>query len=74
MERIKGMRITDVDAIDKAGLDRNEIAATLVDAYFKMILDDGFSMPTRTPAISSFSTTGVWPLWISEWPAGCPRL
>ncbi|MBF0319036.1 MAG: AarF/ABC1/UbiB kinase family protein [Nitrospirae bacterium] len=42
MERIEGMRISDIAAIDKAGLDRNELAATLVNAYFKMILDDGF--------------------------------
>ncbi|WP_420266055.1 ABC1 kinase family protein [Candidatus Magnetominusculus dajiuhuensis] len=42
MERIEGMRINDISAIDAAGLDRNELAATLVNAYFKMILDDGF--------------------------------
>ncbi|MBF0458379.1 MAG: AarF/ABC1/UbiB kinase family protein [Nitrospirae bacterium] len=42
MERIEGIRISDTEAIDRAGLDRTEIAATLVNAYFKMILDDGF--------------------------------
>ncbi|KWT92937.1 ABC1 kinase family protein [Candidatus Magnetominusculus xianensis] len=42
MERIEGIRISDINSIDRAGLDRDEIAAALVNAYFKMILDDGF--------------------------------
>ncbi|MBF0317586.1 MAG: AarF/ABC1/UbiB kinase family protein [Nitrospirae bacterium] len=42
MERIEGIRMSDLDAIDRAGLDRHDIAVKLVNAYFKMILDDGF--------------------------------
>ncbi|MBF0539438.1 MAG: AarF/ABC1/UbiB kinase family protein [Nitrospirae bacterium] len=42
MERIEGIRMSDSDAMDKAELDKHDIAAKLVNAYFKMILDDGF--------------------------------
>ncbi|GFP33312.1 ubiquinone biosynthesis protein, partial [Candidatus Hakubella thermalkaliphila] len=42
MERIDGVRIDDVSAIEAMGLDRHELAKNGVDAYFKMILEDGF--------------------------------
>ncbi|MBV6340414.1 ABC1 kinase family protein [Candidatus Magnetobacterium casense] len=42
MERIEGIRMSDLDAMDAAGLDRHDISVKLVNAYFKMILDDGF--------------------------------
>ncbi|MBI4691460.1 MAG: AarF/ABC1/UbiB kinase family protein [Nitrospirae bacterium] len=42
MERIDGVRIDDITAMDNMGLDRKELAGTGVDAYFKMILEDGF--------------------------------
>ncbi|MEO5356307.1 MAG: AarF/ABC1/UbiB kinase family protein [Nitrospirae bacterium YQR-1] len=42
LERIEGVRINDVRAIEKLGLDKGEIAESLVNAYFKMILEDGF--------------------------------
>ncbi len=42
MERIDGVRIDNIKAIDEMGLDRKELAKTGVDAYFKMILEDGF--------------------------------
>ena len=41
-ERIEGIRCDDLEAIDKAGLDRKAIAARGVDAMLKMILIDGF--------------------------------
>ena len=42
MERIDGVRIDNIAAIDKMTLDRKEIARIGIDAYFKMILKDGF--------------------------------
>jgi len=41
-ERMEGIRGDDLEAIDKAGLDRKAIAARGVDAMLKMILVDGF--------------------------------
>ena len=42
MERIEGVRVDDIPGIEAMGLDRKRLAKTGVDAYFKMILDDGF--------------------------------
>ena len=42
MERIKGVRIDDLDGITAMGLDRKGIAQTGVNAYFKSVLEDGF--------------------------------
>lgn len=42
MERIEGVRIDNIDAIDAIGLDRKRLAKVGVDAYFKQILEDGF--------------------------------
>lgn len=42
MEKIVGLRIDDIEAIDKAGLDRRRIARAGVNSYFKQILEDGF--------------------------------
>jgi ubiquinone biosynthesis protein len=42
MERVKGVRVDEVEAIDRMGLDRGELASTITDAYLKMILEDGF--------------------------------
>jgi ubiquinone biosynthesis protein len=42
MERIRGVRIDDIDGITAMGLDRKRIAQTGVDAYFKSVLEDGF--------------------------------
>jgi ubiquinone biosynthesis protein len=42
MERIDGVRIDDIEAIDELGVDRTELARRGVDAYFKMIFEDGF--------------------------------
>ncbi len=41
MEYIPGTKISDVDALDDAGHDRNAIAETLQDVYLQMIIDDG---------------------------------
>jgi len=42
MERIEGVRIDDISGIEGLGLDRKELAKNGVDAYFKMVLEDGF--------------------------------
>lgn len=42
MERLKGVRIDDIEGIDLLGVDRKEIAKKGVNAYFKMIFEDGF--------------------------------
>lgn len=42
MERIEGVRIDDIKGIKDMGLDRKRLARIGVNAYFKMILEDGF--------------------------------
>jgi ubiquinone biosynthesis protein len=41
-ERIGGVRLNDLEAIDAAGLDREEIARTFIRALIKQIIIDGF--------------------------------
>ncbi len=42
MERLDGVRIDDIQGIKRLNLDRKELARIGVDAYFKMMLEDGF--------------------------------
>jgi ubiquinone biosynthesis protein len=42
MESIEGVRVDDLSGIDSLGIDRSEIARKGVEAYFKMIFEDGF--------------------------------
>jgi ubiquinone biosynthesis protein len=42
MERINGVRIDDIEGIERLGLDRIKLAKMGVDAYFKQVLEDGF--------------------------------
>lgn len=42
MERIRGVRIDNITGIKALGLDQKRIARIGVEAYFKMILEDGF--------------------------------
>jgi len=42
MEEIQGIKITDLEAIARAGLDRNLIAGHGADAYLKQIFEHGF--------------------------------
>lgn len=42
MERIEGVRIDNIAEIDAMGLDRKRLAKIGVDAYFMMILENGF--------------------------------
>lgn len=69
MERIDGVRIDDITAIDAMGLDRKELVKIGVDAYFKMMLEDGFfhadphpgnifAMPTGQIGFMDFGIVG----------------
>jgi ubiquinone biosynthesis protein len=42
MERIEGVRIDDIPGIVALGLDRRQLVKISVEAYFKMIMEDGF--------------------------------
>lgn len=42
LEWLDGIKITDFAALDRAGLDRAELAHTLADSYFTQALDAGF--------------------------------
>lgn len=42
MEFVEGIKITDLDAIDAAGIDRQQIARLLTESYFKQIFSHGF--------------------------------
>ena len=42
MEFVDGIKITDFDAIDAAGIDRQQVARLLTDSYFKQIFTHGF--------------------------------
>ena len=42
MERIQGIKITDVQALDAAGLDREEIASRNIDILLRAVLQEGF--------------------------------
>ena len=53
MSLVQGVKLTDVEAIDAAGLDRNELATVIVTALIKQLLIDGFSTVTRIRAICS---------------------
>lgn len=69
MERVSGVRMDDIKGIDALGLDRKRLAKAGIDAYFKMILDDGFfhadphpgnifAMPTGQVAFMDFGIVG----------------
>jgi predicted unusual protein kinase regulating ubiquinone biosynthesis (AarF/ABC1/UbiB family) len=42
MEYIEGIKITDIAALERAGIDKREVAQRLVDHFCEMILRDGF--------------------------------
>ncbi|MFC7236141.1 ABC1 kinase family protein [Halosegnis marinus] len=41
MEYVEGTKITDVDALESAGIDPSELVERLAEAYFRMIVEDG---------------------------------
>jgi ubiquinone biosynthesis protein len=42
LERIRGIKITDLASLDAAGVDRHELARRALDVTAKMVFDDGF--------------------------------
>lgn len=42
LEDVSGIKITDYDAITRAGIAREEVASRLLDTYLKQIFEDGF--------------------------------
>jgi predicted unusual protein kinase regulating ubiquinone biosynthesis (AarF/ABC1/UbiB family) len=42
MELVEGIRITDVAALDRAGIDKHAVAQKLIEVFTEMILRDGF--------------------------------
>jgi predicted unusual protein kinase regulating ubiquinone biosynthesis (AarF/ABC1/UbiB family) len=42
LEYLEGIKITDIDSIDDAGIDRKEVARILAGAYSQMFFSDGF--------------------------------
>ncbi len=42
MDKIEGVKIDDIKAIDSFGINRSDLAQRGVNAYFKMIFEDGF--------------------------------
>ncbi|GFP25520.1 ubiquinone biosynthesis protein [Candidatus Hakubella thermalkaliphila] len=42
LEFVEGIKITEVEKIEKAGIDRTKVTRLLLDAYCKMMLKDGF--------------------------------
>ncbi len=53
-ECLEGVPGRDLAAVDAMGLDRVQLARTGAGLVLKMVLEDGFFMPTRTRA--TFST------------------
>ena len=42
LERVTGIKVNDLDRLDEAGIDRNELARRGADTVLKMIFEDGF--------------------------------
>ena len=42
LEDVQGIKITDYERIEKAGIERSEVAIRLFDTYLKQIFEDGF--------------------------------
>ncbi|MGD8352017.1 MAG: AarF/UbiB family protein, partial [Nitrospirota bacterium] len=42
MERVVGVSVDQAPEVDRMGLDRSQLSRTIVDAYLKMMLEDGF--------------------------------
>lgn len=42
MELVEGIRITDIAALDRAGIDKHQVAQKLIEVFTEMILRDGF--------------------------------
>lgn len=70
MEFIDGIRIDDFDKLSSRGYDINLLGRHLGENYVKQIIEDGFFMRIRIPAIFGFATDGLSG-WILGWSASC---
>ncbi|MCC6345897.1 MAG: AarF/ABC1/UbiB kinase family protein, partial [Nitrospirales bacterium] len=59
MERIEGVRIDNITAIEEMGLDGKRLARAGVDAFFKQMLEDGFFHADPHPGNILVMPTGV---------------
>ena len=53
LEYLEGIKITDLDEIDRRDIDRMEVARILAEAYAQMFFVDGFFHGDPHPATSS---------------------
>lgn len=70
MEQIEGVRIDDIEAIESMGVDRRDLARKGVDAYFKMIFEDGFFHADPHPGniyVMSDGRIGIMDFGIVGW-------
>ncbi|HJU09451.1 MAG TPA: AarF/UbiB family protein [Candidatus Binataceae bacterium] len=42
MELVRGVKVTDIDALERDGIDKHEVAQKLIEVFTEMILRDGF--------------------------------
>jgi ubiquinone biosynthesis protein len=55
LERIRGIKITDLAALDEAGIDRHDLAKRGTDVMVKMVFEDRFFHADPHPGTSSSS-------------------
>lgn len=70
MERLEGVKIDDLAGIETMGIDKREIARKGVDAYFKMIFEDGFFHADPHPGnlfVMSDGKIGIMDFGIVGW-------
>ena len=59
LERIRGMKITDVTALEQAGLDRHALAERTAQITAKMVFEDGFFHADPHPGNLFIESTGL---------------
>jgi ubiquinone biosynthesis protein len=69
LERIRRMKVTDVAALDEAGLDRHDLAQRAAQIVAKMVFEDGLFHADPHPATSSSSRAGASESSTSGWSA-----
>ena len=69
LERIRGMKVTDVSALDQAGLDRHDLAQRAAQIVAKMVFEDGFFHADPHPGNFFIESGGVSESSTSGWSA-----
>ena len=70
LEDVRGIKITDYEAISAAGIDRAEVAARLLETYLKQIFEDGFFHADPHPGnlfVMPITQSDIGPLSNREW-------